>query len=116
MKRPRVGMEEVTFRADGIEWRGVASARGVVWSKRDGAAWSEAAPPDYAGRLYQRVTFAFDPQKKEGAAQIVSSDATSNVYRFTDANTGEVHELRVSKRDAHIEWMKIGNDVELTVR
>ncbi len=116
MKRPRLGLEEVTYREGGAEWRGVASSRGVVWSKRAGSTWKEATPPDYAGRVYQRVTVAFDPQKKEGAAQLASSDATSHVYRFTNANTGEIHELRVSRSDGHIEWLRIGNDVELTVR
>jgi hypothetical protein len=115
MQRARVGTEIVTLKIDGAEWRGEAGRRGVVWSTRSGGAWKEAMPPDYAGRMYQRVTVAFDPQKKEGEAQLASSDATSNVYRFTDANTGNVHELRVSKSDAHIESMKIGDSIELTV-
>lgn len=116
MKRPRVGVEQVTFKADGAEWRGEAGVRGVVWSKRNGSSWKEATPPDYAGRVFQRVTFAFDPQKKEGSAQLASSDATSNLYRFTDANTGLVHEVRVNKNDAHIETLRIGDDVALTVQ
>jgi hypothetical protein len=116
MKRPRVGVEQVTFKADGAEWRGEAGVRGVVWSTRSGGGWKEATPPDYAGRVFQRVTFAFDPQKKEGSAQLASSDATSNLYRFTDANTGLVHQVRVSKSDAHIQSMRIGDEVELTVQ
>ncbi|HEX2831549.1 MAG TPA: hypothetical protein VHW00_00960 [Thermoanaerobaculia bacterium] len=116
LKRPRVGMEVVTFKAEGAEWRGEAGLRGVVWSMRNGNSWKEATPPEYAARMYQRVTVAFDPQKKEGTAQLASSDANANVYRFTDANTGNVHEIRVNRKDAHIESMKIGDDVELTVK
>lgn len=116
MTRPRVGIEQVTFRSGGEEWRGEATSRGLVWSKRNGEAWTEAAPPDFAGRVFQRVTFAFDPQKKEGAAQLVSSDAASHLYRFTDANSGNVHELRVRRGDGRIESMKIGEAVELTIR
>jgi hypothetical protein len=66
--------------------------------------------------VFQRVTLAFDPQKKEGTAQLASSDATSNLYRFTDANTGLTHETRVRKSDARVESIRIGSDVELIVK
>jgi hypothetical protein len=115
MKRPRVGMEEVTFQADGREWRGVSGTRGVVWSTRQGSGWKEETPPDYAGRVFQRVTFAFDPQKKEGTAQLASSDPETNLYRFTDANTGRLHEVRVRKSDGSINSIRIGTDMELTI-
>lgn len=115
MTRKTVASEVVTLRVDGAEWRCEAGPRGLVWSKREGSGWKETTPPDYAGRLFQRVTVAFDPQKKEGSAQLASSDATSNVYRFTNANSGEVHELRVNKADAHIESMKVGDAVMLTI-
>ena len=45
---------------------------------------------------------------------LVSSDGDTNLYRFTDANTGEVHEVWVRKTDASIARMKIGSTVELT--
>lgn len=115
MKRPTVGAEQVTFRAGGAEWRGEAKLRGVVWTTRRGGTWVEAPPPPYAGRLYQRVTLAFDPRKKEGAAQLAASDASTNVYRFTDSNTGRTHEVHVRKADASVRTIRIGNDVELTV-
>ncbi|MGN6183521.1 MAG: hypothetical protein ACTHQM_07695 [Thermoanaerobaculia bacterium] len=116
MKRTRIGEEVVTLKAEGIEWRAAAGTRGVVWSTRNGNVWKEATAPEYGGRMYQRVTLAFDPQKKEGLAQLASSDANTNTWRFTDANTGNVHELRVNKKDGAIERMKIGDDVELIVR
>jgi hypothetical protein len=115
MKRVRVGMEEVTFTADGTQWRGASGPRGLVWSAREGSTWKEKTGPDYAGRVFQRVTFAFDPQKKEGSAQLAGSDAHANLYRFTDANTGRVHEVRVRKSDNAIESIRIGTDVELTI-
>jgi hypothetical protein len=116
MKRERVGMETVTFRAEGAEWRGVSGPRGVVWSRRDGGSWKETTPPLYAGRLWQHVTLAFDPQKREGSAQLAATSDTTNLYRFTDANTGRVHELRVRKDNAKVESLLIGSDVELTIR
>lgn len=116
MKRERVGMETVTFRAEEAEWRGVSGPRGVVWSRRDGGSWKETTPPVYAGRLWQHVTLAFDPQKREGSAQLASTSDTTNLYRFTDANTGRVHELRVRKDNAKVESLLIGSDVELTIR
>lgn len=113
MVRPTVGAERVRFRADGIEWLATARPTGIVWHRKNGATWQKAAAPVYGDRIYQRVTLAFDPQKKEPEAQLAGGDAATNLYRFTNANTGEQHELWVAKRDGHIERMKIGEAVEI---
>jgi hypothetical protein len=109
MTRTTPGMERVRFRANGEEWEAAASPQGVVW-KRGG---KPADPPAYGGRLYQRVTVAFDPRKKEGVPLLVSTDGPSNLYRFTNANTGEVHEVWVRKNDASLERIRIGKSVEM---
>jgi hypothetical protein len=113
MARPMIGAERVRFQADGVEWLATAKATGIHWYKRSGPKWIRAEPPVYAHRIYERVTVVFDPQKKEGAPQLSGGDAATNLYRFTNANTGEVHELWVARRDGHIERMKIGNAVEI---
>ena len=110
MTRATPGAERVTFRANGEEWTAEATAQGVTW-KRGG---KPADAPEYGGRLYQRVTLAFDPQKKEGVPLLVSTDGPSNLYRFTNANTGDVHEVWVRKSDSSIERMKIGTTAEIT--
>lgn len=113
MTRPTVGAEIVEFRANDEEWRGSAGIKGVTWERRNGGKWSAAEPPPFANRLYQRVTVAFDPQKKEGEPQLVDHDAQTNHYRFTNANTGEVHDVRVSRADDHVERITIGTSMDL---
>lgn len=110
MTRTTPGAEKVRFRANGEEWEAEATAQGVVW-KRGG---KPADPPPYGGRLYQRVTVAIDPQKKEGVPLLVSTAGETNLYRFTDANSGEVHEVSVRKADSSIARITIGEKVELT--
>ncbi|HYI11973.1 MAG TPA: hypothetical protein VEK57_23155 [Thermoanaerobaculia bacterium] len=109
MKRERVGAESVTFRANGQEWRAASGARGVMWERRTGDSWAAVDTPPFGNRLYQRVTIAFDPQKKEGTAQLVAPGH----FRFTDANSGKVHEVWVA--GGRIERMKIGDTMELQV-
>jgi hypothetical protein len=115
MTRKTLGAEKVQFRANGQEWLAEATANGVTWKRREGAAWKDAVAPDFGARIYQCVTIALDPQKKEGVPMLVARDGGANLYRFTDANTGDVHELWVSQADAHVERMKIGTKVELTI-
>lgn len=115
MTRKTVGAEKVQFTANGQEWTAEATPQGVTWKTREGGAWKETQPPDFGARIYQRVTVAFDPQKKEGVPMLVSREGGSSLYRFTDANTGNVHEVRVSNADAHIENLKIGDQVELKI-
>ena len=105
------GAEKVRFRANGEAWEAEATPQGIAW-KRNG---KPADPPPYGNRVYQRVTLAFDPQKKEGVPLLVSSEGETNLYRFTDANTGAVHEVTVRKSDASIARIKIGEQVELTI-
>ena len=106
LTRKTIGMESVRFRANGEEWRATAGPQGVAW-ERGGKA---ADAPAFGNRLYQRVTLAFDPQKKEGTAQLVEAGH----YRFTNANTGEVHDVWVT-RDNRISRMKIGDAFELRI-
>ena len=110
MTRRTPGAEKVRFRANGEQWEAESTAQGVVW-KRGG---KPADAPPYGGRLYQRVTLAIDPQKKEGVPLLVSTEGDANLYRFTDANSGAVHEVWVRKADSSIARMKIGETVELT--
>lgn len=114
MTRPRLGAEVVEFRAGGEEWRGEATPQGLAWRRRSGSGWSDAPPPAFAGRLYQRVTIGFDPQKKEGSAQLVSREGGVAVFRFTDANTGDVWEVRVRPGNT-IERIAIGDRVDLRI-
>jgi hypothetical protein len=115
LTRKTVGAESVRLRANGEEWRASAGPKGVTWELRKGGKWTAEAAPAYGNRLYQRVTLAFDPQKKEGDAQLVASDGTSNHYRFTNANTGEVHDVWVSAKDNHVERMTIGQGFEMRI-
>ena len=110
MTRKTPGAERVRFRADGDQWEAEAQPQGIVW-KRNG---KPSDPPRYGNRVYQRVTLAIDPQKKEGVPMLVSSEGDTNLDRFTDANTGEVHEITVRKSDSSIARMKIGEKVEIT--
>jgi hypothetical protein len=113
--RKTPGTEKVQFRADGAEWLAETNAQGVTWKRREGSAWKSVESPDFGPRLYQRVTLPFDPQKKEGVPLLASSEGTTNLYRFTNANTGEVHELWVRKNDAAVERLKIGDAVDLRI-
>jgi len=115
LRRKTIGAEVVQFRANGEEWRASASARGVTWERRNGAKWSAVDPPPFGNRVYQRVTLAFDPQKKEGDAQLVGNEEGANHYRFTNSNTGELHEVWVSTADEHVQRVKIGETFEMHV-
>ena len=116
LTRRRIGAESVRIRANREEWRATAGARGVTWEIRKGNAWTAAPAPAYGNRLYQRVTLAFDPQKKEGDAQLIAAEGTANHYRFTNANTGELHDVWVNVVDNHIERMKIGDSFEMKLK
>lgn len=115
MKRERIGREVVQFKTGSDEWRATAGMRGVVWERRNGGAWSAADTPLFGNRVYQRVTLAFDPQKKEGAAQLAGNDGNTTHYRFTNANTSEVHELWVNNAGRHVERIRIGDTVDLRI-
>jgi len=116
LTRRTVGAESVRIRVKDDEWRATAGPRGVVWEQRNGKAWKAAPAPEYGNRIYQRVTLAFDPQKKEGSAQFVGLEETANHYRFTNANSGEVHDVWVNIADNHVERMKIGDTFEMTLK
>lgn len=114
MKRTTPGAEKVQFRANGTEWLAETTPQGVTWKRRTGSSWQAVDAPDYGARVYQRVTVAFDPQKKEGVPLLDSSEGDTNLYRFTNANTGEVHQVWV-RQDGSIARMKIGEKVELVI-
>jgi hypothetical protein len=105
MVRPTVGAERMRVRVGGDEWIAAAEPSGVVWYR----GGKPAQPPASANRIWQRVTIAFDPQKKEGEARLVAPDR----YRFTNANSGEVHEVRVG--DGRVSRVAIGETMELII-
>ncbi|MGZ5444528.1 MAG: hypothetical protein ACXW5U_20870 [Thermoanaerobaculia bacterium] len=113
--RTTPGAEKVQFRANGTEWLAETTAQGVTWKRRDGSAWKSVDAPEFGPRIYQRVTLPFDPQKKEGVPLLASEEGQTNLYRFTNANTGEVHEIWVRKSDAAVERLKIGEKVDLKI-
>ncbi len=115
MTRETVGAESIEVKVNGEEWRAKTSAQGVTWERRGGGKWFPAAMPAWGSRLFQRVTLAFDPQKKEGAAQLAGTEGATNHYRFTNANTGEVHEVWVAQSDSHVERIKIGETFEMKI-
>lgn len=112
--RTTPGDEKVQFTTNDEEWLAETTAQGVTWKRRQGGSWKAEDAPPYGGRVFQRVTVVFDPQKKESVPLLVSTEGPSNLYRFTDANTGDVHEVWVRKSDASIERIKIGDTMELT--
>ncbi len=111
MLRERVGDEIVELRANGEEWRARATMQGVTWEKREGGKWAAApSSPAYGPRLYQRITIAFDPQKKEGAPQLVEP----NHFRFTNANSGEVHDVWIGD-GGRVARIRIGEAMDLKI-
>ena len=113
--RKTPGTEKVQLRANNAEWLAETNVQGVTWKRRDGGAWKSADAPEWGPRIFQRVTLPFDPQKKEGVPLLASEEGETNLYRFTDANTGNVHEVWVRKKDGAVERMKIGDAVVLTI-
>lgn len=116
LTRRTIGSQSVRFQANDEEWRAQSGARGVTWERRKGTSWTAAPAPEYGNRLYQRVTLAFDPRKKEGSAQLVGTEGSANHYRFTNANTGEVHEVWVNVADNHVERVKIGHVFDMKLK
>lgn len=116
MTRPTPGAEKLQFRAQDAEWLAETNAQGVTWKRRQGTgAWQSTATPEFGPRIYQRVTLPFDPQKKEGVP-LRTEEGGSNVYRFTNANTGELHEWWVRPSDAAVERLKVGSSVDLRIK
>lgn len=113
--RSTPGAEKVQFRANGTEWLAEATPQGITWKRRDGKTWKSADTPEFGPRLYQRVTLPFDPQKKEGVPLLASEEGETNLYRFTNANTGDVHEMWVKKSDGAVERLRIGEKADLKI-
>lgn len=104
--RATVGSEKVSATVNGEAWTAETSPKGIVW-RRGG---KEEPAPAWGNRLYQRVTVAFDPEKQEGQAQLLEPGH----YRFTDANSGEVHDVRVNEA-GQITKLTIGKAVSMTI-
>ena len=100
LQRPRIGEERVTIG----DWTAEARHGGIVWTR----GGKPAAPTPELERLYQRLTLYLDPQKKEGAPQLASSEGAKNRYHFTDANSGELYDVVVSKDDGRIVELRAG--------
>ena len=114
MARPAIASERVHLRKGDHEWLGVARGSGLQWYRQAGGRWErEAQPPDYADRVFQRVTVAFDPQKKEPEALLVASESLGGEvcqhYRFTNANTLEVHDVWIRRRDGSVARISIAS-------
>ncbi len=112
MARPAIAAERVHFRKGGNEWLGVARASGLQWYRQKKGHWvPEPQPPAYADRVFQRVTVAFDPQKVEPEALLLASESLGGEvcqhYRFTNANTREVHDVWIRRRDGSIARVSI---------
>ena len=116
MTRKTVGAEAIEVRVERDAWRAEAGPDGVTWQKRVGSGWKKLPAPAWGNHLYQRATLAIDPAKREGVAQLVAHEGASNHYRFTDANLGNVHDVWVSTADNHVERMRIGRSMEMTIQ
>ena len=109
LKRPRLGMEEMTVDvargADRGKWQASVQRNGVVWTK-DGQHVTDVPPS--LQHLFQRLTIFPDPQKKEGAAR-----RTADGFEFTDANGGDRYAIKLA--GDHFDEVKI-NDQTISIR
>jgi hypothetical protein len=120
MVRPAIGAERVRFEGKDGEWLGSAKRSGLVWFRRTNGNWERnAAVPAYADRFYQRVTLTFDPQKKETSPEALGAESLGGEacqhYRFTNANTGDVHDVWVSRRDGRVARISISGATRTTL-
>jgi hypothetical protein len=100
LQRPRIGEERVTLG----DWTAEAKAGVIVWTR----GGKPATPSPELERLFQRLTLYLDPQKKEGAPQLVDANGNANHYRFTDANSGEAYDAYVAKDDGRLVELRAG--------
>jgi hypothetical protein len=121
MARPAIGAERVHFRQDGVNWLGASRSSGLQWYREVNGQWvREARPPEAADRIFQRVTVAFDPQKKEPEALLVAAESLGGEvcqhYRFTNANTLDVHDVWIRRRDGSFARISVtGKSAPLTL-
>jgi hypothetical protein len=113
MARTAVGAESVRFHltgagADDGDW--IASSKGmtIAWF-HDGKRVT--AEPAIADTIYQRTTLTFDPQKREGDAQLTGTEMVagidSNRYHFTDANNGDGYDVWVGRASGDIVKLRV---------
>jgi hypothetical protein len=100
LQRPRIGEERVTMG----EWSAETKRGGIVWTRNG----KPAKPTPELERLYQRLTIYLDPQKKEGAPQLVDANGATKHYAFTDANSGETYDVLVAKDDGRLVKLRAG--------
>lgn len=108
--RSAIGAERARIALKDGTWIAAAKPEGLVWYREESGTRARAAAPNGADRLWQRVTVAFDPQKKEGDAQL-----DGDRFRFTDANTGNTHEVWVNDRN-QIERMTIDGSTKMDLK
>jgi hypothetical protein len=110
MARPSPGLEKVRFALHGTgatdgDWLAQTTARGVAWFHRAGS-WKSAQEPAIADRIFQQMTLWVDPQKREPAPLFAGNDSIEGIdcnhYRFTNANSGDTHDVWVSRVDGHL--------------
>ena len=113
MTRSTIGAERERFTLHGAgkddgQWSAEAKVTGVLWTH---AGRRTPAEPSVADRIWQRTTLYIDAQKKEGEAQRAGNERIAGEecirYRFTDANSGDLHEVWVSTADGHIVQVKV---------
>jgi hypothetical protein len=113
MARRSPGAEDVRFRLSGEggndgQWVGLSKQSGIVGYRNAKRVNGE---PPVVDDLYQRTTLVFDPQKREGEAKLGGVETIDglecNRYHFTDANSGEQHEVWVSKSGGDLVKTKI---------
>jgi hypothetical protein len=121
MARPAIAAERVHFRQDGVDWLGASRPSGLQWYRQVNGRWvREAQAPDGADRIFQRVTVAFDPQKKEPEALLVATESLGGEvcqhFRFTNANTLDVHDVWMRRRDGSFARISItGKSAPITL-
>jgi hypothetical protein len=113
MRRDTPGAERLRFTLKGAgggdgEWTAEAKSTGVVWTH---GGRRETSEPAIADRVWQRTTMYVDPQKKEGEPQRAGNEKAGGQdcirYHFTDANSGDAHDVWVSTTDGHIVQMNV---------
>jgi hypothetical protein len=113
MARKTAGAERMQVKVTGS---GSSDGAYTVEPRISGLAWTRngkplQSPPTLLERTWQHVTIYLDPQKKERKAQLAGTDTTAgvycNIYRFTNANNGDRHEVWVSRDDGSLMLAKV---------
>jgi hypothetical protein len=114
LERETIGMERMALRTGSEQWRATTVADGVRWERKEGDSWVVDEAPVWGGRVFQRLTLPLDPQKREGSAQRIDTADGLTHYRFTNANSGEQHDVWIDPQ-GRISRMTIGGTTTLVV-